>query len=166
MERTLNADSHAHPQIHLAFSWSLSLPPSLPLWSSISSGAYAGMDDGSKPSSSSSASESSVAHPDLKYEQASLLFSLAALYSALGAAESRSNKESLKRSISYFQSAAGVLRHVRTTLVAKIAHLTPACSDLTPSVLEALEQVMLAQAQECFWQQAVLGEWQAASYSK
>lgn len=145
----------------------MSFSPSLRLWTSLSSStAFGALDDNSTPPTSSSASESIVSHPDLNYELASLLFSLAALYSSLGANESRSDKESLKRSLSYFQTAAGVLAHIRDKVVPQMEHLQPVCPDMTPAMLEALEQVMLAQAQECFWQQAVLDGLKNATIAK
>ena len=108
-----------------------------------------------------------MTHPDLHFESASVLFSLAALHSAIGTNESRSDKESLKRCINFFQIAAGLLKHIREKVVPQIEHLVPPpVPDLSPAMLEALEQLMLAQAQECFWQQAVMDSLKNATIAK
>ncbi|KDN53419.1 BRO1-domain-containing protein [Tilletiaria anomala UBC 951] len=149
--------------INIAFSWTLSFSPSMPLWTSFPA---AFNDDDGTPPSSSSASNTIVSHPDLNFECANLLFSLAALNSSLGASESRSDKDSIKRCIGYFQTAAGLLCHIRTKICPQIEHLVPPCPDLTPAMLEALEQLMLAQAQECFWQQSVMDGLKNATIAK
>ncbi|PWN46889.1 BRO1-domain-containing protein [Violaceomyces palustris] len=141
----------------VSFPWSLSFPPSLPLWTSnVSSTQSYSNKHASASSSESYVSNHLVAHPDLNYESANVLFSLACLYSALGAAETRGDSDSIKRSIAYFQSAAGILSHVRNNLISEIKHLAPPSPDLNPALLDCLREVMLAQAQECFWQKAVL----------
>lgn len=55
-----------------------------------------------------------VAHPDLNYERAAVLFSLAALYSAIGAGESRGEGESIKRAIAAFQVRSVELKEARS----------------------------------------------------
>lgn len=103
-----------------------------------------------------------VAHPDLHYERAAVLFSLAALYSSLGANESRKEGESIKRAIAAFQTSAGILHYLYTDMVPLIAHLFMGINarngdpDLKPAMLACLREAMLAQAQECFWQKAVV----------
>ena len=144
------------PNIGIAFPWSITFPPSLPLWTSGVSATTLDVDADPSASAASYATSDTVAHPDLLYERANLLVSLASLYSNLGASEGRAESESIKRSISYFQSAAGVLQHVHDTLIPEIRHLKPPSPDLSPSLLQCLRDLMLAQAQECFWQKAVL----------
>lgn len=103
-----------------------------------------------------------VAHPDLNYERAAVLFSLAALYSSLGANESRKEGESIKRAIAAFQTSAGILHYLFTEVVPLISHFfvgmnaRNADPDLKPAMLACLREAMLAQAQECFWQKAVI----------
>jgi len=103
-----------------------------------------------------------VAHPDLNYERSAVLFSLAALYSSLGTGESRRDGESIKKAIAAFQTSAGILHHILTELIPLIPHLFSGMNarnsdpDLTPAMLGCLREAMLAQAQECFWQKAVV----------
>ncbi|KAN0061256.1 pH-response regulator protein palA/rim20 [Thecaphora frezii] len=144
--------------IGIAFPWSLAFPPSLPLWTTGLSNALdaATSTDAAHPSAKSYATADAVAHPDLAYERANLLFSLASLYSALGTTEPRSESESIKRAIAYFQHAAGIFDHIREALLPDLRYLAPPSPDLGGRLLEALRDLMLAQAQECFWQKAVL----------
>lgn len=103
-----------------------------------------------------------VAHPDLHYERSAVLFTLAALHSALGANESRKDGESLKRAIASFQASAGILHYLLTEMTPLISHLSSGTNsrnadpDLKPAMLACLREAMLAQAQECFWQKALL----------
>lgn len=154
--------------INLSFPWSQSFPPSLPSWTSTVSGAMEATKSAEAgPASGISYSTSdTVAHPDLAFERANLLFSLAALYSALGCAESRSEKESIKRATAWFQNAAGVLQHILDNLVEPIRHLTPPSADLSPRMLSCVRDLMLAQAQECFWQKAVMDRMKDATIAK
>lgn len=97
----------------------------------------------------------------IQYERACILFNIGAMYAALGCAENRSNVEGIKRACALFQNAAGCFAHVQTTVLPLI-RLTlddkdPCSPDLSKSCLEALSTLYLAQAQECFWQKAVLG---------
>jgi hypothetical protein len=103
-----------------------------------------------------------VAHPDLYYERSAVLFSLAALYSALGVGESRREGESIKKAIAAFQTSAGILHYILTEMIPLIPHLSTGMNarnrdpDLGPAMLACLRETMLAQAQECFWQKAVV----------
>jgi programmed cell death 6-interacting protein len=113
-----------------------------------------------------------VAHPDLNYERSAILFSLAALYSALGAGESRKEGESIKRAIAAFQTSAGILHYLLTEMVPLISHLFTGINarngdpDLKPAMLACLREAMLAQAQECFWQKAVVDRLKDATIAK
>jgi programmed cell death 6-interacting protein len=113
-----------------------------------------------------------VAHPDLHYERSAILFSLAALYSALGAGESRKEGESIKRAIAAFQTSAGILHYLLTEMVPLISHLFTGINarngdpDLKPAMLACLREAMLAQAQECFWQKAVVDRLKDATIAK
>lgn len=56
----------------------------------------------------------------------------------------------------YFQQASGVLSYMRSNVVSGIqCDPTP---DLQPDTLNALSQLMLAQAQDCFVRKAMNGE--------
>ena len=154
--------------INLSFPWSLCFPPSLPSWTSTISGAMEATKsaEAGPASGVAYATSDTVAHPDLAFERANLLFSLAALYSALGCAESRAEKESIKRATAWFQNAAGVLQHILDHLIDSIKPLTPPSADLNPRLLRCLRDLMLAQAQECFWQKAVVDRLKDATIAK
>ena len=119
--------------------------------------------------------------PNLAYERASVLFNLAALYSQLGSSEDRASSQGLKQAIALYQAsqssyviskqrikplmiasqnAAGTLHYA---LSSAIPPLRPSIFEqdmpieLTEPFIESLEFLMLAQAQECVWQKAVMG---------
>ncbi|SPO38871.1 related to RIM20 - protein involved in proteolytic activation of Rim101p [Pseudozyma flocculosa] len=145
------------PDIGISFPWSVCFPSQLPSWTSGVAGAFhdAAADQG-PGTASAYATADTVAHPDVVYERANVLYSLASLYSALGTAEGRGDVESIKRATAWFQHAAGVFDHIREALLPEIRHLKPQSPDFSPNLLESLRDLMLAQAQECFWQKAVL----------
>ena len=82
-----------------------------------------------------------------------MLWNLAALYSQLAVSLNRSTSEGLKTACNYFCQAAGVLSHIRTEIIPDMRTLPP--DDMDTMTLESLQQLMLAQAQECFWSKAV-----------
>lgn len=82
---------------------------------------------------------------DLDAERAFILLWIAAEHAQSGAAELRSTHESLKRAAHVFQVAAGCLSSIPATAPAPLDAQAP-----------CLAQLMLAQAQECFWQKAVM----------
>ena len=90
---------------------------------------------------------------NLKFELANILFNQAALYCQIAATSNRSTSEGLKTAANYFCLSAGVLSHLKTEVVPELHSTAP--DDMDPSTLECLEQLVLAQAQECFWQKAV-----------
>jgi programmed cell death 6-interacting protein len=170
------------PDINLAFPWSVAFPNTLPLFSAGLSFA----DDDSPPSSPSTSNATkqaksylkiagnsyTVAHPDLNYERSAVLFCLAALYSSIGASESRREGESIKRAIAAFQTSAGILHHILIELTPLIKHLCTGTNarnadpDLKPAMLACLRDTMLAQAQECFWQKAVVDRMKDGTIAK
>ncbi|KAK9449031.1 BRO1-like domain-containing protein [Limtongia smithiae] len=93
-------------------------------------------------------------HADLQYERANLLFNLAAMYSLLASEENRATVDGLKRAAQYLQAAAGCFAHLKTAVVPEMKLNPP--EELAPATLDVLTSLMLAQAQECFWQKAVL----------
>ncbi|TVY88699.1 pH-response regulator protein [Lachnellula willkommii] len=106
-----------------------------------------------------------ISENNLKFEQANVLFNLAALYSQLAMSSNRSTTEGLKLASNYFCLAAGVLSHLRTEVHLELRDTTPP-EDMDDSTLESLEYLMLAQAQECFWQKAVMDGYKDASIAK
>lgn len=105
----------------------------------------------------------------IEFERASVLFNIAALYSQLAASEDRSGQDGLKRASAYYQNAAGVLAFLSTSALPKLGPLvdsenTP--SDLTQDFVKSLEWLMLAQAQECVWQRAVVDHYKNSLIAK
>ena len=90
---------------------------------------------------------------NLRFELANILFNLAALYSQLAMACNRTTSDGLKTACNYFSLAAGAIAYVRTDVIPEMRSLPPEDMD-EPSLL-SLQELMLAQAQECFWQKAV-----------
>ncbi|RMD44879.1 hypothetical protein DV735_g374, partial [Chaetothyriales sp. CBS 134920] len=94
-----------------------------------------------------------VLQNNLRYELANILFNLAALYSQLAFHGNRSTPEGLKQAAQYGISAAGTISFLRTTILPDMRATPP--EDMDSPTLESLEQMCLAQAQECFWLKAV-----------
>ncbi|KAH7913212.1 BRO1-like domain-containing protein [Hygrophoropsis aurantiaca] len=98
----------------------------------------------------------------LTFERVSVLFNLGALYSQLASLEDRSTPEGLKRASGYYQNAAGVFAYLVSSALPKFT-IPPDCEekplDLTDSFVKSLELLMLAQAQECVWQRAVIDQY-------
>lgn len=65
----------------------------------------------------------------------------------------RSTSEGLKSACNYFCQAAGVISHIKTEIIPELRTLPP--EDMDTMTLESLQQLLLAQAQECFWSKAV-----------
>ncbi|EMD34060.1 hypothetical protein CERSUDRAFT_117568 [Gelatoporia subvermispora B] len=106
---------------------------------------------------------------NLAYERTAVLFNLAALYSQLAGACDRSTADGIKRAIGYYQNAAGVLMYTRTTASLKLQQTVSADTiptEFDKSALTSLENLMLAQAQECVWQKAVMDHYKNAIIAK
>ncbi|GLG92649.1 Programmed cell death 6-interacting protein [Gryllus bimaculatus] len=89
----------------------------------------------------------------LAYEKVCVLFNIAALQSAVASSQSVENDDSLKLAAKLFQQAAGVLNHLKGTVMLAIQQEpTP---DLNPETLGALSALMLAQGQEIFVLKAI-----------
>ncbi|KAK7033123.1 pH-response regulator protein palA/RIM20 [Favolaschia claudopus] len=99
---------------------------------------------------------------NVAFERAAVLFNLAALYSQLAASEDRSTSDGIKRAIPNYQAAAGTLSYLRTSALPKLVfglgdEEIPL--DLSLLFVQGLEWLMLAQAQECWWQNARLSNY-------
>ncbi|KDQ57158.1 hypothetical protein JAAARDRAFT_58624 [Jaapia argillacea MUCL 33604] len=107
---------------------------------------------------------------NLAYERTSVIFNLAALYSQLAASEDRSTADGLKRATVSYQNAAGTLSYLISTALSPFqASLMPGEAvpfDLTEASARSLEQLMLAQAQECAWQRAVIDHYKNGIIAK
>ncbi|PGH32621.1 programmed cell death 6-interacting protein [[Emmonsia] crescens] len=94
-----------------------------------------------------------ISQNNLRFELANILFNLAALYSQLAVSISGTDPENLKIACKYLCNAAGVLVHLRTDILPDLRSSPP--EDMDEMTLRSLEELLLAQAQECFWQKAV-----------
>ncbi|KAJ1506186.1 hypothetical protein HMI54_005274 [Coelomomyces lativittatus] len=90
----------------------------------------------------------------IQYEKASVLFNLAATYAQLGAQQKMWTSEGIKLAAVYFQKAAGVLNYIRDALSQRIRVDLDKSSDLSEETLNALFELMIAQAHECFVEKA------------
>ena len=101
---------------------------------------------------------------NLRFELANIMFNLAAMYSQLALSSNRSTTDGLKTASANFCAAAGVVRHLKLVVIPELRTSPP--EDMDTMTLEALESLMLAQAQECFWQKAVKDGLKDASIAK
>ncbi|CAG8955566.1 hypothetical protein HYFRA_00009520 [Hymenoscyphus fraxineus] len=108
--------------------------------------------------------ERPITENNLKFELANVLYNLAALYSQLATNSNRGTTEGLRAACNYFCQAAGVISHIKTEIIPELRTTPP--EDMDDSTLESLEYLMLAQAQECFWQKAVMDGYKDASIAK
>ncbi|KAK8175603.1 BRO1-like domain-containing protein [Phyllosticta citrichinensis] len=105
-----------------------------------------------------------ISENNIRFELANIVFNLAAMYSQLANSTDRTTSDGLKLACNYFCVSAGVLSHLKTTLIPDLRTAPP--EDMDTMTLESLEHLMLAQAQECFWQKAVKDGLKDASISK
>ncbi|XP_060644055.2 rhophilin-2 [Anolis sagrei] len=91
-----------------------------------------------------------VCQNNLLLEKASVLFNIGALYTQIGTRCNRQTAAGLQKAIDAFQKAAGVLNYLKETFT----H-TPSY-DMSPAMLSVLTKMMLAQAQECVFEQICL----------
>ena len=101
---------------------------------------------------------------NLRYELANVLYNLAALYSQLAVSLNRSTSDGLKAGNNYFCQAAGVIAYLKTDIIPDLRSTPP--EDMDAMTLESLEQLMLAQAQECSWSMAIKNGYKDALISK
>lgn len=97
--------------------------------------------------------DTAVLQNNVRFELANILYNLGALYSQLAFSTNRNSGEGLKTAAQYSSAAAGVLAFLRTQIIPDMRSIPP--EDMDEVTLESLEQLCLAQAQECFWQKAV-----------
>ncbi|KAA8619503.1 pH-response regulator protein palA/RIM20 [Pyrenophora tritici-repentis] len=90
---------------------------------------------------------------NLRFELANIMFNLAAMYSQLAMSSNRSTPDGLKAAANNFCLGAGVLSHLRNSILPELRTDPP--EDMDIMTLECLEKLLLAQGQECFWQKAV-----------
>jgi programmed cell death 6-interacting protein len=86
------------------------------------------------------------------------------MYSQIALSSNRATSEGLKSAAANFCFSAGVLSYLKTDVVPELRSNPP--EDMDTLTLESVELLMLAQAQECFWQKAVKDGLKDASISK
>lgn len=113
-----------------------------------------------------SATSTGHAHTEnnLRFELANILFNLAGMYSQLALSSNRATSDGLKNAANNFCFAAGIVSHIKNNVLPEIRSHPP--EDMDDLTLESLENLMLAQAQECFWQKAVKDGLKDASIAK
>ncbi|KAL9125583.1 MAG: hypothetical protein Q9217_005233 [Psora testacea] len=94
-----------------------------------------------------------ISQNNLRFELANILYNLAALYSQLAVSLNRSTSEGLKSACNYFCQAAGVISHIQAPIIPDMRGSPP--EDMDTMTLESIQQLLLAQGQECFWSKAV-----------
>ncbi|XBJ08940.1 hypothetical protein VPH35_014117 [Triticum aestivum] len=99
-----------------------------------------------------------VSLPSVHLEKAAVLFNLGAVYSQIALAADRTTDVGIRTACGAFQSAAGAFAWLRESGVAAKAVAAGATTvDLTPDCAAMLEKLMLAQAQECFFEKVIAG---------
>lgn len=76
------------------------------------------------------------------------------MHTLLAAEENRTTAQGLKNAAQQFQAAAGCFTFLKEHVISEMKLSPP--EDLNKNTLEVLINISLAQAQECFWQKAVL----------
>lgn len=94
-----------------------------------------------------------ISQNNLRFELANVLFNLAALYSQLAVSLNRSTSDGLKAACNYFCQAAGIIAHIKEKVIPDLRSTPP--EDMDIMTLESIQQLLLAQGQECFWSKAV-----------
>ncbi|KAL8966850.1 MAG: hypothetical protein Q9197_005755 [Variospora fuerteventurae] len=97
--------------------------------------------------------QSQESQNNLRFELANVLYNLASLYTQLAVSLNRSTSDGLKSACNYFCQAAGVISHLKETVIPELRTIPP--EDMDIMTLESIQQLLLAQAQECFWSKAV-----------
>ncbi len=101
---------------------------------------------------------------NLRFELANVLFNLASLYSQLAYSTNRTTSEGLKEASNYSCRAAGVISYLKDEIIPDMRSTPP--EDMDQMTLDCLQQLLLAQAQECYWHKAVIDGLRDASIAK
>ncbi|XP_031494344.1 vacuolar-sorting protein BRO1 [Nymphaea colorata] len=91
---------------------------------------------------------------NIHFEKAGVLFNLAAIHSQIALSADRTTPLGLKQACNSFQAAAGVYAFIRDNVSMK-ASLGPSTVDISVECAGMLERLMLAQAQECFFEKVI-----------
>ncbi|KAJ9079497.1 pH-response regulator protein palA/rim20, variant 2 [Entomophthora muscae] len=103
--------------------------------------------------------ESQVSCSDFNFELSNILFNIGAMLSKLGNEENRNTGEGIVNSCKFFQEAAGVFERLKDNIYKTCVYPLETLSvDLEFNFLEFVCALLLAQAQECCWQKAVVNK--------
>ena len=90
------------------------------------------------------------------YEKCCILFNIGSLLSQIACSQNLSSDDGLKTAAKYFQQSSGIYSHLKDIAFPQLNTLpTP---DLSVDCLTTLSAIMLAQAQDCFYQKASDGK--------
>eukprot|EP00966_Prymnesium_polylepis_P141210 3261135-Prymnesium_polylepis.1 len=103
---------------------------------------------------------------DLRFERVCVVFNLAAAISYAGTQQNRDEAEGLRDACQLFQQAAGAIEQLQA-LLAEAWHQAPAfTTDTHAKATAAWRSLMLAQAQQCYYEKARKDKMKAAVVSK
>eukprot|EP00919_Chromeraceae_sp_WS-2016_P074616 GHVR01176588.1.p1 GENE.GHVR01176588.1~~GHVR01176588.1.p1 ORF type:complete len:721 (+),score=150.28 GHVR01176588.1:151-2313(+) len=94
-----------------------------------------------------------IAISSIVYEKTCVAFNLACTHTAIARTADRTSAAGVKDAIKHFQLAAGIFSYCREHLISGIQ--IPTTPDITDNALLMCSSVMLAQAQQCFYEKAV-----------
>ncbi|CAK1578905.1 unnamed protein product [Parnassius mnemosyne] len=100
----------------------------------------------------------------LAYERMCILFNMAAMQSSLAAQQALDTEDSLKLAAKLLQQAAGIFAYLKANILMAV-HQDPT-PDLNPETLQALSQLMLAQAQEVIAYKCIRDEMKESTVAK
>ncbi|CAB3366076.1 Hypothetical predicted protein [Cloeon dipterum] len=86
----------------------------------------------------------------IRHEMASILYNIGALHSQLGSFDGRTTADGMKMSCTHFQCAAWCFQQLKETLG------RPKGSDMSPDLMQFLNYICLAQAQECILEKSMM----------
>lgn len=105
-------------------------------------------------------SQKKVTQYSVAFEKASMIFNIAATCSSIAALKDRSDPTSLKHAFNYFQTSAGMFLYINDHF------LHPPSVDMSRDSIKVLADLMLAQAQECFIEKAIVENRKGAIVAK
>lgn len=103
----------------------------------------------------------SAAECNIAFERAAILYNCGSMESRIGSSCERDSDEGIKTACRHYQSAAGYFEFVRQHLLPLLE--ASSTSDLSDKGLNMAVDIMLAQAQACFYEKAVLSQKQAGA---
>ncbi|PKA50016.1 hypothetical protein AXF42_Ash017555 [Apostasia shenzhenica] len=88
-------------------------------------------------------------------EKSAILFNIGSVYSQIALSADRTSPAGLKQACNAFQAGAGAFAMLREAVAPKLAAVGSATADLSVECAGMLERLMLAQAQECFFEKVI-----------